>query len=79
MIACRLVRVKVPINTLVGSAIGLTLAFIAVPLVCDWVDLAAFTARPLLALGLVSFLLAAADGILAGRLPLPLDDELSDL
>ena len=79
MTVCRLARVEVSINALVGSAIGLSLAFIAVPLACDWVDLAAFTGRPLLVLGLLSFLFAAADVMLAPRLPLPLDNELRDL
>jgi hypothetical protein len=79
MVLCRIVRLKLSINALVGAAIGLTLASIAVPLACDWIDLADFTGRPLLALVLASFVFAAADAALMSRLPLPLDRELQDL
>ena len=79
MVICRLLRLKVSINALVGSAIGLSLLLIAVPLACHWLDLAAFTGRGMLVLGLLSFLFAAADGALVKRLPLPLDDELQSL
>ncbi len=79
MITCRLLRLKVPINTLVGSAILLSVAAIAVPLACDWVDLASFRGGPMLALGLLSVLLAAIDALLTGSLPLPLDKELQEL
>ncbi len=79
ILACRVLRLKLSINPLVGISIGVSLAAIVVPLACDWVDLTAFTGRPLLVLILASFLFAAVDTALADRLPLPLDDELRDL
>jgi hypothetical protein len=79
MLICRLVRLKVAINVLVGTAIALSLAATVVPLVYKWLDLRAFTGRPMLILLLLSFLFAAVDGVLAPRLPLPLDDEIRDL
>jgi hypothetical protein len=79
MVVCRLLRLKVSINALVGSAIGLSLLLIVVPLACHWLDLAAFTGRRMLVLGLLSFLFAATDVALVKRLPLPLDDELQAL
>lgn len=79
MLLCRVVRAKVSINALVGTAIGITVAAIGVPLVCGWLDLSAFAARPLLLLLIASVLLAALDAALAGRLPLPLDKDLREL
>jgi hypothetical protein len=79
MVTCRLVRAKASLNALVGTAIGVTVAAIVVPLVCGWLHLSAFTGRPLLLLLIASLLLAALDTALAGRLPLPLDTELRDL
>jgi len=79
MLLCRVVRAKVSINALVGTAIGSTVAAIGVPLVCGWLDLSAFTARPLLLLLIASVLLAALDGALVERLPLPLDKDLREL
>ena len=79
MLMCRLARAKVSINAVVGAAIGVTVAAIVVPLACGWLDLSAFTGRPLLLLLLASLLLAALDAALAERLPLPLDTELRDL
>ena len=79
MVICRLVRFRVAINTLVGGAIAITLLSIGVPLACHWVSLGAFTGRPMLGLVLLSFVFAAADQMLSGQLPLPLDDELKDL
>jgi hypothetical protein len=79
MIVSRVLRLHVAINTLVGTAIVLSLLGIVVPLMCDWVDLASFTSRPMLVLGVLSFLLAACDAALVKRLPLPLDSELQDL
>ena len=79
MLLCRLVRAKVSINALAGTAIGVTVAVIAVPLVCGWLDIRAFTGRPLLLLLIASLLLAALDAALAECLPLPLDTELRDL
>jgi hypothetical protein len=79
IVACRVLRLPVAINTLVGLAIGLSLAAIVVPLACDWIDLAAFTGRPMLILVLLSFLFAALDAGLVARLPLPLDSELQEL
>ena len=79
MLACRLLRVRLPINSLVGGAIALTVTGIVLPLACNWVDLSAFTGRPLLLLLLLSFVFAATDAALAARLPLPLDHELQEL
>lgn len=79
MLICRLIRLKVAINVLVGTAIALSLAAIIVPAVCKWLDPRAFTGRPMLLLVLLSFLLAAVDGVLAPHLPLPLDDEIREL
>jgi hypothetical protein len=79
MIVSRLLRLTVAINTLVGAAIVLSLAGVIVPLALDWVDLSALTGRPMLLLGLLSFVFAAGDAALARRLPLPLDQELRNL
>ena len=79
MLVSRLLRLKVPINTLVGAAIAVALAVVIVPLATDAVDLTAFTGRPLLVLGAASFVCAALDAALARVLPLPLDGELRDL
>ncbi|HVO26488.1 MAG TPA: hypothetical protein VMW56_22995 [Candidatus Margulisiibacteriota bacterium] len=79
ILICRLLRLKVSINALVGTAIALSIAGIAIPLACDWVDLAALRGRHMLALGVLSILLAAVDAALVNTLPLPLDQELQDL
>ncbi len=79
MVVSRLLRLKVAINTLVGSAIVLTLVSIIAPLFFKWVSLDAFTGRPLAILMLLSFVFTAADAALAKALPLPLDDELREL
>jgi hypothetical protein len=79
ILVCRLLRAQIPINTLVGSAIGLALAGVLVPLACHWVGLAAFTGRPLLALAVLSLLFGAIDAALTPRLPLSLDKELNEL
>ena len=79
IVICRLLRLKVSINALVGTAIALSVAGIVVPLACDWVDLTAFRGRQMLALGVLSMLLAALDAALVNSLPLPLDRELQDL
>jgi len=79
ILGARLLRLKVAVNTLVGTAIALAVASIAVPLAADWVDVDAFTGRPLLALVLASLVLAGVDAALMKYLPLPLDDELRDL
>ena len=79
MVVCRLLRVKLSINTLAGAAIVLSVGGIAIPLACGWVDLTAFRGRQMLALGVLSVLLAAVDAALVNVLPLPLDQELQDL
>jgi hypothetical protein len=79
IVTCRLLRLKVSINALVGTAIALSIGGIAIPLACNWVDLTAFRGRQMLALGVVSMLLAAVDAALMNMLPLPLDRELQDL
>lgn len=79
MVISRLLRLKVAINTLVGSAIVLSLVSIIVPLICKWVSLEAFTGRPLAILVVLSFVFTALDAALARVLPLPLDDELREL
>ncbi len=79
IIIARLLRLKVSINTLVGTAIALSLAGIIVPLACDWIDLVSFRGRGMLALGVLSVLLAAVDAALVNALPLPLERELREL
>jgi hypothetical protein len=79
IVVCRLLRLKASINVLVGMAIALSVAGIAVPLACDWVDLVSFRGGPMLVLGVLSMLLAAVDAALVNALPLPLDQELRDL
>jgi hypothetical protein len=79
MVLSRLLRLKVTINALVGSAMALSLAAIVIPLACHWIDLGAFTGRPLAVLVLLSFVFATLDVALAKVLPLPLDDELREL
>src|SRR5262245_42002391 len=79
ILVCRLLRLKVAINVVVGIAIGLTLATIILPLAGGWLNLSAFTGRPLLLLILLSFIFAAADAALYQRLPLPLDRDLQEL
>ena len=79
IIVSRLLRLKLSINSLVGTAIILSLAGIAIPLACRWVDLSSFRGGPMLVLGALSMLLAAIDAALVPVLPLPLDQELLDL
>jgi hypothetical protein len=79
MVLSRVLRLKVAINTLVGCAIGLSLASIVVPLAGKWVSVDAFTGRPLAVLMALSFLFTAIDAALAKALPLALDDELREL
>ncbi len=79
MLLSRLARMKFSINTLVGTAIALAVAGLAIPLTCGWFGLAALTGRPLLVLVVASLLFAAVDTALADILPLPLDAELRDL
>ena len=79
IVLCRLLRLKVPINGLVGAAIVLTLAGIAVPLATGVISLSAFTGRPMLLLIVLSFVFAAFDTALYERLPLPLDHDLREL
>ena len=79
IIVCRLLRLKASINALVGIAIALSVGGIVIPLACDWVDLVAFRGGPMLALGVLSMVLAAVDAALLHVLPLPLDQELQDL
>lgn len=79
IIICRVLRLKASINALVGSAIALSIVGIAVPLACDWIDLASLRGGPMLVLGVLSMLFAAVDAALLKALPLPLDQELQDL
>ena len=79
VLATRLVRLKLSINTLVGAAIVLAIAAIALPLALDWIDLEAFKGRALLVPIAASFVFVALDLALARSLPLPLDEELREL
>lgn len=79
ILTCRVLRLTVSLNSLVGVAIVLTLAVIIIPLACHWVALDAFSGRALLGVVLLSLLLAAIDRLLCDRLPLPLDRELAAL
>ena len=79
IVLCRLVRLKVPINGLVGAAIVLTLVAIIIPLAAGLIHLSAFTGRPLLILIGLSFVFAGLDAALHERLPLPLDHDLQEL
>jgi hypothetical protein len=79
ILVARVSRLKVSINTLTAGAIVLSVAAIVIPLASGWLDKSAFTGRPLALLLLLSFLFAAVDTALAGRLPLSLDNQLNDL
>ena len=79
ILICRLARLKASINALVGTAIGIAVAGIVMPLAGHCVDRRALSGRPMLVLIVLSFAFAAADAALAGRLPLPLDKELQEL
>ena len=79
ILIARLLRLKVSINALVGIAIAISIAGLAIPLACDWVDLVSLRGRHLLLLGGVSLVLAAIDAAMVKVLPLPLDQELQDL
>lgn len=79
ILVARISRLKVSINTLTAGAILLSVAAMAVPLAAGWLEPSAFTGRPLAFLLLLSFLFAVVDTALAGRLPLALDSQLTDL
>jgi hypothetical protein len=79
MVISRFLRLKVAINTLVVGAIVLSLVSIVLPLALRWVTLDAFTGRPLALLVVLSFVFTGLDAALARALPLPLDEELSEL
>jgi len=79
MLACRLLRLKLSLNALVGTAIVSSLLALIAALALDWVDLTTLGPWPMVGLVLLSFLAAAADVVLAKRLPIRFDQELSDL
>lgn len=79
LVASRMLRLTVAINTLTLGALAFTVVAIALPLAVGWLELRQFTAWPLAAIILLSFVLAALDSLLARVLPLPLDQELREL
>ena len=79
MLVCRLLRLKISLNALVGTAIVSSLLMLIAPLALDWIDLADLTARPMVGLVLLSFIVAGADVALAKRLPVRFDQDLADL
>jgi len=79
MLLSRILRMKLPIDWLVGAAIALAVALTVGPLALDLVDLHEISARAVLLLGVGSFVLAGIDAALARVLPLPLDRDLEQL
>ena len=76
VVITRVLRIETPIHYLVSIAIGLSLSALVIPLLLDIFDTSDLHAKPMLALGLSSFVLAAIDSLLMTKLPLPLDEEL---
>lgn len=79
MLGGRVLRLKLPIDWLVGVAIAIAAAAVALPLALDLVDLHSVSGRAVLALGVASFVLTGVDAALARLLPLPLDRDLERL
>ena len=79
MLACRLLRLKLSLNALVGTAIVLSLGLLIASLALDWIDVADLTAWPMIGLIALSFLATAADVALAKLLPIRFDNELQEL
>jgi hypothetical protein len=79
MLLTRIVRLKVDINVLIGIAIAGSLAAVVMLPAFGIVPLRRFTAWPMLALGVASFVLAALDALLARLLPSPMDESLQGL
>jgi len=79
MVVARLLRLKVKANTLVMIAVTVSIVGVALPLVAGWAEIHDYSGRIMLLIGVVSFLLAAADTLLEPRLPLPLDQDLRAL
>jgi hypothetical protein len=73
----RVLRLKVLINALVITAILVTMASLAIPLIAGWVGISSLTGFGVALLLLASFLLAALDTLISKALPLPLDEELT--
>lgn len=79
MLLSRLLRLRLPIDWLVGAAIAVGILATAGPLALDLVDLHQVTGRAVLVLGVASFALAGLDAAMAALLPLPLDRDLEQL
>lgn len=76
LLVARLTRLEIAINTLVTTAIAVSLVALVVPFVFGWVGIASFTGLGVAMLLVASFAVAAVDALLYRSLPLPLDEEL---
>jgi uncharacterized membrane protein YedE/YeeE len=79
ILTARLLRLRVSVNPLVTGAVIVALGIVVAPLVAGWMTLADYNGRVLLALMVATFAAAGLDTLLQSRLPLPLDEELTEL
>ncbi|MCK6554874.1 hypothetical protein L6Q96_09890 [Candidatus Binatia bacterium] len=79
MLCSRLLRLRLPIDWLVGIAIAVAAVAVVAPLALGVVDLHAVSGRAVLVVGLASFVLTGIDVAVARLLPLPLDRDIERL
>lgn len=79
MATARVLRLRVSVNPLVVGAVLASMALLVVPLAAGWASIDDYSGLALLALVLVTFVVAALDTLLEPLLPLPLDKELNEL
>lgn len=79
IVLCRLVRLTLPVSVVVSIGVLGTVAGLFVTLSTYHVSIDDFRFLPLLAIFVVSLLLAGVDHALRQRLPLPLDKEIEGL
>lgn len=77
LLIARLTRLEIAINTLVTTAMVVSLVTLIVPLVFGWVGIGSFTGLGVAMVLVASFVVAAIDAFLYRSLPLPLDEELT--
>lgn len=77
-VLCRVLRLKLGANALAVTAVVVGVVIVLLPLF-EGIQLSDYTGRRLLAVGVVTFALAAIDTLLEPWLPLPLDADLADL